>query len=261
MAEYRQRKVYSLNLTEGRIFIIFISLIIFTVIIFFGGAIILSQKSRTNSLAITESSDFEAVTTDEYSFYDNLHENEESFVNSTDTVYAPETFEMQQTVVTVDNHSTVNNEGNQFTNDTSSPQDLFTDNSMVTLDDSEVLYSSNENTQSTASTKTSETREETKKTTTSESTAATKKSTATVPGKRYVVQVGSYSKKQVADSMYAYYQGQGYPSYITQKTKDGTVYYRLRVGPFKARERADSYLDALKKSRYGKDSYISIVYL
>lgn len=91
--------------------------------------------------------------------------------------------------------------------------------------------------------------------TTSES-STTKKSYS----KRYIVQVGSYRNKETADKIEAFYKNGGYPTYVKSFAKDGTTYYRLRIGPFKEKERADKYLLALKESKYGENSYVTIGY-
>jgi len=76
---------------------------------------------------------------------------------------------------------------------------------------------------------------------------------------RYVVQIGSFSSENKAKELEKVYKLDGYPTYIKIANIDGKDYYRLRVGPFKDKNRANEYLNAIKNSKYGKDSYLSKV--
>ena len=78
---------------------------------------------------------------------------------------------------------------------------------------------------------------------------------------RYVVQVGSYTNKKIADEISQHYTKAGYPVYQQEFTKDGQTYYRLRIGPFKEKDRAENYLLSVKDSKYGKNSYISKIFI
>jgi len=76
---------------------------------------------------------------------------------------------------------------------------------------------------------------------------------------RYVVQIGSFNNENKAIELEKFYRLEGYPTYIKIANIDGKDYYRLRVGPFKDKNRANEYLNAIKNSKYGKDSYLSKV--
>ena len=257
MLEPKQKNYYSLNLTEGRIFIIFISMIILMVIIIFGCIILISNnaKSKEINLTTSEKDEFKNIKDDSFSFYSSLEEESRViYPNDHDNNsknYLIKNTNLQNNLKTniqeeIKNTSKLKNNEIKTTSD----QDKH-----VRINNSEILYSSNYYTPSPTPptpkiyNKKSSTQ---KKYTKQESSNSNKK---------YIVQIGSYLNKKTADNISLFYKGQGYPTFIRNKTSNGKIYYRLRIGPFKEKKNAEKHLASLKVSKYGKSSYISIVYL
>ncbi len=70
--------------------------------------------------------------------------------------------------------------------------------------------------------------------------------------KNYSIQVISSQSKEEADKLVEKYIKKGYPAYRLQANlKDGGVWHRVRIGPFKGYSEAQSVLSAVKKERGG----------
>lgn len=254
MNDNRPKNYYALNLTEGRIFIIFISFIILLVVLIFGFLIIISNQNKSENINFkVDNEEFETLDNNDFVFYSDL-------------TGEPDT-DLQLNIEKTSSNIKLDNEENKVskkdTNEFESKisdkkvveEKSKSDDGLVTLDDLDVLYSStfddkieikkNPKKQESAAAKTTYTKEESIK----------------ISNKRYIVQIGSYINKETANDIEIYYKGRGYPTYIRSKNAEGKTYYRLRVGPFSKKNKAEEYLTALKKSKYGKNSYISIVYL
>ncbi len=227
--EEKAKTFYSVNLTEGRIFVIFVSLVLLFVIIFFGVFLLISKINRSN-----------------YSRLDNNDNNSHSELNFYDSsIKKDETTDIDKknnetTKVIISNNSN--------TEEIKEPE--------IKIDNSEPLYSSKfkeEKTKPVINTNNTKTNKE---------KAVTKTTTTTIKGskaKKYVIQIGSYLNKETALEIENFYKKSGYPTYIQNYSKDGKIYYRLRVGPFLDKKTAENYLVNLKQSKYGKNSYISII--
>ena len=251
MNQEKPRSYYSLNLTEGRIFIIFISVLIIITILVFSIAFIISSSNKRNSpVTDIDKEDLEVIEDNDY-VYHNYLDNEsqgESFLadnNSTDQEKEKQ------------NQELFTKEGTDQKELQVKEKEINEDNEIVKLDNNNVLYSS----------KHIEEKETAK---VENKPQIIKKPTNTVVQKspetkkreiRYTVQIGSYLEKNTAEEISLFYKIQGYPAYIIEKTTGGKRFYRLRVGPFKEKEDAEKYLTSLKSSKYGKDSSIWVVYL
>lgn len=63
----------------------------------------------------------------------------------------------------------------------------------------------------------------------------------------WAVQLGSFSKKENADRLAAELRGKGYAAFISQVTNAGTSLHRVRIGPQKDRDSADTVAARLAK--------------
>jgi len=63
----------------------------------------------------------------------------------------------------------------------------------------------------------------------------------------YAVQVGSFSSSEAAGAMTVQLEGRGYDSFVSVGRDDGGRRWRVRVGPFKARDRADRAASRLQR--------------
>lgn len=243
----KQKSFYSLNLTEGRIFIIFVSIVALLVIAFFSLFLIISKvtgSSKKTGNIVSNSSIADSTTDKEYqfSFYDELSGSE---------IKSEETTDLQNEVLDIAEikaNETVEAEIKE-------PN--------IILDDSEILYSSKfqkENVVSDGANK-QKTTTTIKKVVSITKTTVKQTNNTSSSSKRYVVQLGSFQNKTTADNITEFYKKAGYPIYLQEFKKDGKVFYRLRVGPFKDKSYAENYLTSLKKSKYGKNSYLSIIYI
>lgn len=261
MSNNRQKNYYSLNLTEGRIFIIFISFIILLVVVIFGFLIIISNQNKSDDINLkVEGEDFKEMKDSDFVFYSDLTGEPESNIN----------IDLEDNLL----NSEINIVENKVPDKIAKEDDFEivlkekkeehklivqkADNrkNLVKLDNSDVLYSS------TFDNKIEIKKSENNVTSFNKTISySNKTNTSTVPNKRYIVQIGSYLSKDTANDISSYYRGQGYPAYIRSKDSEGKTYYRLRIGPFKEKGKAEEYLTTLKSSKYGKNCYISVVYL
>ncbi len=244
----KQKSFYSLNLTEGRIFIIFVSIVAILVIAFFSLFLIISKvtgSSKKNG-NIVKTNDISDSTTDkeyQFSFYDELSGSE---------IKSEETTDLQNEVLDI-----AEVKANEAVETEIKEPNII-------LDDSEILYSSKfqkENVVSDGSNKQKTTTTTIKKVVSVTKTTVKQTNSTASSSKRYVVQLGSFQNKTTADNITEFYKKAGYPIYLQEFKKDGKIFYRLRVGPFKDKSYAENYLASLKKSKYGKNSYLSIIYI
>ena len=254
MNQEKPKNYYSLNLTEGRIFIIFITILIIVCVVAFGVALIISNSRKANDVKVNlANEDNLNLNSQNFSYYKELDEDNkvDSFAKNNSENNNAKSSDNYKLEIQENKNVEKNNEIEIAKTDNNS-------NDTVKIDNSEVIYSSkyiddsasNENTKKQTGTSI------TKKSTT-KSVQQTKKEFE----KRYIVQVGSYINKKTAEEISLFYQIQGYPAYITETINKEKTYYRLRVGPFKEKTVAEGYLANLKTSKYGDKSYISIVYL
>ena len=259
----KQKKYYALNLTEGRIFIIFISILILISMLAFGIAIL--NSSNKNKIAEVEQIE-QNNEANNHAYYSELSDN-------IDKIPEIDSEKSNQNQITQDNSKnlTNNNELELITkNDNSKTTELNNnqkneEKNSVELDNSEILYSSklikeNRSEKNKISIKKEKNynKNENKKNRINKEKTNKLSSTSSV---RYIVQIGSYTNKKTAEDISIFYQMQGYPAFIDEKQTKGQYFYRLRIGPFKEKNRAEKYLASLRTTKYGKESYISIIYL
>lgn len=250
MSDNKPKNYYTLNLTEGRIFAIFVLFVILLVVIIFSVFIFLANnKNAVKNKIENDNTELVYNNTDNMSYHSELsgeENNGEKFVDLFE-----ESEDTTEDLIATEDMSIIADDGTL-----KGEIDL---DDLVTLDNTETLYSSKFKTKEETTTVA-----EVKKTPIPfkvKSTPVVKKHEPVNNSKRFIVQVGSYKSKKTAEDISIYYQMQGYPVYIKEKNVSGTHYYRLRVGPFKEKGRAETFLAALKESKYGKSSYISVVYL
>jgi len=255
MNEEKPKNYYSLNLTEGRIFIIFISVLIVITVLVFSIAFLISSNNRknNNAKANSENEELQVIENDNFSYYNLNSDSEQNTFLDEKNNFIEEASKDEDKVVQNDNDYDQKGIQAKIEEKEESPE-------VVKLDNTNVLYSSKysdkKETTNTASTQ-NKIQTVKKKTTT-----VTKKQTSTTKREvRYTVQIGSYLEKKTAEEISLYYQIQGYPAYIVEKTTGGKRFYRLRVGPFKEKDNAEKYLASLKSSKYGKESSIWVVYI
>ena len=296
MADNQEKKsFYALNLTEGRMFGVFIGIVLVLVAVFFAIMVTAFKLSKPKSGPInirTETIEKKDSTTQNaesaFSFYSDLAG--EDAVKQ-DDVLTKEVIKVNQEVPT---------QTSETQNAPAISQNAAADNNTETLeepqlsiDNSEILYSSRyqqnqkfkkdetkpaanqtaqtvkaavpakqSETKSAAADKPAEQKNSVANVKTAEPAKPVKVETASKDKSvRYVVQVGSYTNKKIADEIAQHYNKAGYPVYQQEFSKDGQTYYRLRIGPFKEKDRAENYLLSVKDSKYGKNSYISKIFI
>jgi cell division protein FtsN len=296
MADNQVKKsFYALNLTEGRMFGVFIGIVLVLVAVFFAIMVTALKLSKPKSGPInirTETIEKKDSTTQNaesaFSFYSDLAG--EDAVKQ-DDVLTKEVIKVNQEVPT---------QTSETQNAPAISQNAAADNNTETveepqlsIDNSEILYSSRyqqnqkfkkdetkpaanqtaqtvkaavpakqSETKSAAADKPAEQKNSVANVKTAEPAKPVKVETASKDKSvRYVVQVGSYTNKKIADEIAQHYNKAGYPVYQQEFSKDGQTYYRLRIGPFKEKDRAENYLLSVKDSKYGKNSYISKIFI
>ena len=289
MADNQEKKsFYALNLTEGRMFGVFIGIVLVLVAVFFAIMVTAFKLSKPKSGPInirTETIEKKDSTTQNaesaFSFYSDLAG--EDAVKQ-DDVLTKEVIKVNQEVPT-QTSETQNAAADNNTETVEEPQ--------LSIDNSEILYSSRyqqnqkfkkdetkpaanqtaqtvkaavpakqSETKSAAADKPAEQKNSVANVKTAEPAKPVKVETASKDKSvRYVVQVGSYTNKKIADEIAQHYNKAGYPVYQQEFSKDGQTYYRLRIGPFKEKDRAENYLLSVKDSKYGKNSYISKIFI
>lgn len=95
-------------------------------------------------------------------------------------------------------------------------------------------------------------------------TEATKTSTSqprkkTVYVKEYWIQVGSYKNRNRAEMLNSKLSENGFEGRILTNIINGQTYYRVRIGPYTAKQEAEKFLDWVKSLEGMADSYISEV--
>lgn len=227
-----KKTYYSVNLTEGRIWAIFILFLLIISVITFTVVIIMKNNAK-------KSADFFSNSSSSSSMYFDYHEKlgiEEKLISPASDV-------------TADSKSSSSNIATKpeiVVKEEQQPVEKKVD----IADNSEVVYSSKYIEKDNKKVNFND-----KKT----SNVIEKKRDETKIEKnqiRYAVQVGSYEEKKRAEEIAIYYKMLGYPTYVEEKSKNGKIYYRLRVGPFKEKANAEKYLATLKSSKYGKESMI-----
>ncbi len=316
-----KKEVYSLNLTEGRVVFIFATFIIIVFAGIFSTIFIMSHMSKkkitvtSNSKPAAKSSESEDNQAMEFNFYSELVKKSDGDTKKEDfSKNTKKSTESDINKVAIDSVKTTENnivKNENGTTPTNISENVVSEE-IVVLDDSEIIYSSknssdsdNVNITETVEAKKSESvanakpvtetkkdifvnketnspiKSESVKTNSASSVTAAKRETA-APTKavvsnnsapkvakssqpqakdttRYVVQIGSFTNESKAKELEKFYQASGYPTYIKVANIDGKDYYRLRVGPFRDKSRANDYLNLIKNSKYGKDSYLSKV--
>jgi cell division protein FtsN len=87
--------------------------------------------------------------------------------------------------------------------------------------------------------------------------AGTKKTIRTV---EYWIQAGSYTSKTRAERVQDRLDEKGFASRVETKEIDGTLYYRVRIGPYRNEGEADKFLTWVKDIKDFEKSYVSKVY-
>ncbi|MBT8086253.1 MAG: hypothetical protein HKN35_03020 [Woeseia sp.] len=77
--------------------------------------------------------------------------------------------------------------------------------------------------------------------------AVAKTETAANDSGMWAVQLGSFSKKENADRLAADLRGKGYAAFLSQVNKSGTPLHRVRIGPQKDRDGAETIAARLAK--------------
>jgi cell division protein FtsN len=76
----------------------------------------------------------------------------------------------------------------------------------------------------------------------------------------YWIQAGSYTSKTRAEEVREELRKKGFASRITVKEIEGTLYYRVRIGPYAHKEEAEKFLRWVKDIDKFEKSYVSKVY-
>lgn len=266
--DFKQKNFYSLNLTEGRILVIFIFIILFITVLTFCITFIFFNKNKVDEVKLKKIESNNSISdnkkSQDYSYYGLSEESDSNLVN----VYSEDKKENENLINSDEKSlpSEINDKENSKKEDKlikyNQQQDKETDeiikanksSDIIKTDDSEILYSSKY-----------------KETNKSLNNKTELKSKANIKGKEnqqkkiisknYIVQIGSYINKKTAEEISGFYQKNGYHSFIVTKELNGKTYFRLRIGPFKERDQAIKYLSDIKKSKYGENSYLSIIYI
>jgi cell division protein FtsN len=84
--------------------------------------------------------------------------------------------------------------------------------------------------------------------------------TRTIRTTEYWIQTGSYTSRTRADKIKAELDRQGFTGRIMSKDVNGTLYYRVRIGPYQEKDEAEKFLSWVKAKEQFSGSYISQVY-
>ncbi len=265
--EPQKKSYYSVNLTEGRVFVIFVSVIAFLVLGAFISLFIFSNINKKNAEnTLMDSALFEYntshISTEESEFSSS---SSSSSISSVSNVTSNEIDLSNKTNMIDDTKKNIDNLGTPQLDDTDPIYSSGTQISTIKKIDtsSEVVKNKQyEQDKSNITVPKKKTIVNTTNTATNKTTnTATKKSSQSVSNKRFVIQIGSFSDKKNADSVMSFYKQAGYPVYIVETETNAKRFYRLRVGPFKDKDIADNYLISIKSSKFGQNAYISVVFL
>jgi cell division septation protein DedD len=75
--------------------------------------------------------------------------------------------------------------------------------------------------------------------------------------KKWSVQVSAPPAKDIADTLLQRLKAKGYDGYVVQAEVKGQSYYRVRVGYFDSREKAESVLQSLTRQEGYQDAYLT----
>jgi cell division septation protein DedD len=262
--DLKQKKFYSLNLSEGRILIIFICVVLFITVTAFCVTFLFFSKNKANDVKLktTESTDLTNNTKKDY--YGLSNDSGSSLIdkesNGKEDVKSNDSIEEKNSSAEINDDSNSKNESTTVADNKKKDGESIKSNlaknedNFVKTDDSEVLYSSKYNKNSKKNLKKSESKPQANNKT-------KEKQQKKEILKNYIVQIGSYTNKKIAEDISTFYQKQGYSPFIVTKELSGKTFFRLRVGPYKEKDAAIKQLNDLKKSKYGDNSYLSIVYI
>ena len=76
-------------------------------------------------------------------------------------------------------------------------------------------------------------------------------------GKKWSVQVSATPARDIADTLVQRLKAKGYDGYVVQAEVKGQTYYRVRVGYFDSRERAESVRQSLTRQESYRDAYLT----
>jgi cell division septation protein DedD len=76
-------------------------------------------------------------------------------------------------------------------------------------------------------------------------------------GKKWSVQISAAPAKDIADTLIQQLKAKGYDGYMVQTEVKGQTYYRVRVGHFDTRERAESVRQSLVRHEDYRDAYLT----
>jgi cell division septation protein DedD len=75
--------------------------------------------------------------------------------------------------------------------------------------------------------------------------------------KKWSVQIAAVPAKDTADNLIQQLKTKGYDSYLVQAEVKGQTYYRVRVGHFDAREKAEAVRQSLARQEGYRDAYLA----
>ncbi len=282
-SDNNKKQFYSINLTSERIFAVFIAVLVFIALIVVVVAFSVSQKPTTKKGVASQETIDEIIGSEDFAFDDFtdedefIDESEEGIVD--DEILGDEAELLGESDELAGDESKTEAELLGETEENTEEEVTQKDSPDVKVDD-KVSYSSkyvekqkptivaNKPVAKKPTTKPTVTQKkpvksfESKPVTKQEVKPVAKpkpaKPATTVSGKKWVIQIGSFSTQKSANDVRAFYSG--YPSYIREINKDSKKFYRLRLGPYDTEAQAKSILANVKKSKYGKDGYIVIGY-
>jgi cell division septation protein DedD len=76
-------------------------------------------------------------------------------------------------------------------------------------------------------------------------------------GKKWSVQIAAEPTKDIADTLVQRLNAKGYDGYVVSAAVNGRTYYRVRVGQFDSRERAESLRQSLARQEGYRDAYLT----
>lgn len=262
MSDYKQpekqrdegkKQFYSVNLTPERVFMIFVAFVILIAIVIIIFAFSFSSKSVTDKSVSDKSGEtIEDITEADFNYHDVLFDDE--VADETEDLVEATTDDIKKPEIVQEKPAIVEKEKG------------------LKVDENKVVYSSKYNAdevvektpikpvpqkkvQPVAVQKKVESKPVVKQKPVEK--VEKKPAAAVVKGKKYIIQIASYSTKNAANTVETFYKNAGYPCYVKEFTKDGKVFYRLRLGPYDSKSKAEEYLVNVRKSKYGKDSFIS----
>lgn len=248
--EGKKKQFYSINLTSERVFLIFVLIIAIIAVVVVAVVFSTSSKSVTkNKNVASEEVIDEIVNSDDFAFFDD--ENTTELLDTEEVAAAEEAPALAPEKITISDNNEKEN-----AKETVKAEKVAAAKPEVKIND-KVSYSSSYSEKSEVP---STPQPVQKSAVTAKAPAEKQAVKQTAQGKKWIIQIGSFTSEKSAANIADFYKKESYPAYVKEFVKDGKTYYRLRIGPYDSDVKAQEALVKIKASKYGKDSFVAVGY-